>query len=56
MTRTTCLQSRRIHGIERLRECRLRLVIMRVKTAGEAIKHCGSALLNEEFQVSLVLR
>ena len=36
--------------------CRLRLVIVRVKTAGEAIEHCGTTVLNEELQLSLVLR
>lgn len=27
-----------------------------VKTAGEAIEHCGTTVLNEELQLSLVLR
>ena len=35
---------------------RLRRVIMRDKTTGEAIEHCGTTVLNEELQVSLVLR
>ena len=29
---------------------------MRDKTAGEAIEHCGTVVLNEELQLSLVLR
>ena len=37
-------------------ECCLKRVIVCVKTAGEPFEHCGSALLNEEFQFILVLR
>ena len=36
--------------------CCLRRVIVRGKTAGDAIEHCGTAVLNKELQVSLVLR
>ena len=37
-------------------ERRLRRVIVCVKIAGEAIEHCGTTVLNEELQLSLVLR
>ena len=34
----------------------LRSAVMHVKTAGKSIEHCGTVVLNEELQLSLVLR